>query len=318
MEKLIQKDKPLYPEIIWKRPVHFYKSQAGKIFVLAGSARMTGAAILTSEAIFRSGTGILVLGFPEGLKSVYKKIMPEAMTLPLPETPGYTLSQKAKEIILEQIETFDAAVIGPGLSLNSETIHLIWELLFEIEIPLVIDADALSAFSKGLEVMRSKESIDFMKDYLKKSKSRFILTPHPGEAARILKAINHDKYAKINASYIEGHKEEIASFMADELNSIVVLKGHDTVIAEPQGRLVTNKVGGPELATAGSGDVLSGIIGSFVGQNPNKIFESVVTAVYLHGEAGKLAKDKLGERSVMASDIIRYLPEAIKETENNL
>ncbi len=279
---------------------------------------MTGAAILTCEAIFRSGTGILLLGFPQGLKSVYKKIMPEAMILPLPETPGYTLSQRAKEIILEQIVTYDVAVFGPGLSLNSETIQLIWELIFEIKIPVVIDADALSALAKGLEVMRSKKSIDFMESYLRRTKNHFILTPHPGEAARILNAAKFKEYPKIKAEYIENHKEEIASFMAAKLNSIIVLKGHNTVIAEPSGRVVVNKVGGPELATAGSGDVLSGIIGSFIGQNPKKIFEATTTAVFLHGESGKLAKKIVGERSTIASDIIRYLPEAIKNTENNL
>jgi NAD(P)H-hydrate epimerase len=111
------------------------------------------------------------------------------------------------------------------------------------------------------------------------------------------------------------HKKEIAPILADKLKAIIVLKGHDTIIAEPNGRVVINRVGGPELATAGSGDVLSGIIGSFVGQNPKTPFEAICTAVYLHGLACKLAKEETGERSLIASDVIRYLPKAIKQAE---
>lgn len=312
----LNQTKPLYPKILWKRPVHFYKAEAGKILVLAGSKGMTGAAILTCEAVFRSGTGILVLGFPKGLKAIYKEILPEAMSLELPETPSISLAKKAETEILAQSKGTDIAIIGPGLSTNAETIHLIWQLIFELETPIVLDADGLTAMAKGIEVMRTKESTSFVIDYFKKLKNSLIITPHPGEAARILNATKFDEFKKIDAKYIEMHKERVAPFLAEKLNAIVVLKGHDTVIAEPNGRVVVNRVGGPELATAGSGDVLSGIVGSFIGQNPTEIFEAVCTAVYLHGLAGKLAKEKVGERSVLASDVIRYLPEAIKRAEN--
>jgi NAD(P)H-hydrate epimerase len=219
---------------------------------------------------------------------------------------------------MEQLESFHAAVIGPGLSTNSETIHLIWQILFQIEIPAVVDADALSALAKGIEVMRSKESIEFVRDYFSKAKAPLILTPHPGEAARIIKAMNIEGYKKLSAKDIEDRKEEAAALIADNLGTLTILKGHNTVIAESHGRIAVNQIGGPELATAGSGDVLSGIIGSFIGQNPSKIFEAATTAVFLHGKSGIIARDKLGERSVMASDIIRYLPEAIKESEKEI
>jgi NAD(P)H-hydrate epimerase len=313
---IINQTKPLFPKLLWNRPVHYYKTQAGRILVLAGSKGMTGAAILTCEAVFRSGTGILLLGFPKSLKQIYKEILPEAMTLELPETPSISISKKADCEIIEQAKTSDVVIMGPGMSTNAETIQVIWQLLFEIEKPIVLDADGLTAFAKGLEVMRTHESIDFMQDYLRKIQNTLVITPHPGEAARILNAVKFDQYKKVKADYIEKHKEEIAPFLANNLGIIVVLKGHDTVIAEPNGRVVVNRVGGPELATAGSGDVLSGIIGSFIGQNPKEIFEAVSTAVYLHGLAGKIAKEKVGERSVIASDVIRYLPEAIKSAEN--
>lgn len=313
MSKPIYQDKLLYPKILWQRPVHYYKSEAGKIMVLAGSKGMSGAAILTCEAVFRSGTGILVLGFPEGLKDIYKGVLPEAMTLELPETPGHTLSKKADTLIVENANSCDVIVIGPGLSQNAETTQLIWELIFTLKKPIVLDADGLNAFAKGIEVMRTHESESFMTGYLAKRPNELIITPHPGEAAKLVQALKLDK--KYTNKYIDLHKEEIAEILAQKLNCTVVLKGYHTVIATNTGGMIITRVGGPELATAGSGDVLSGIIGSFVGQNPEKHLEAIATAVYLHAKAGEIARKQIGERSVIASDIIRYLPQAIKETE---
>jgi hydroxyethylthiazole kinase-like uncharacterized protein yjeF len=315
METIVQ-NKLLFPEILWERPVHYYKSKAGKVLVLAGSKGMTGAAILASEAVFRSGTGILTLGFPDRLKEFYKDLLPEAMTLALPSTLSDSLSKKGHDAITEQAKSCDVALVGPGLSTNAETVQLIWDLIFELEIPIVLDADGINALATGIEVMRKKESEEFMTDFFKEIKSCLILTPHPGEAHRILKAINNESYnpKKFTAEYIEKHKPEIAQFISKSIGCITILKGHDTAIADKE-RVIVNKVGGPELATAGTGDVLSGIIASFIAQNPNKMFEAAATAVYLHGLSGAIAKDKSSERSVVASDVIRFLPEAIKKAE---
>lgn len=313
MSKAIYQDKLLYPKILWQRPVHFYKAAAGKILVLAGSKGMSGAAILTCEAVFRSGTGILILGFPESLKAIYKDILPDAMTLELPETPSHSLAKRAEKLILENAKSCDVTIIGPGLSQNAETTQLIWELIFTLENTVVLDADGITALAKGIEVMLSKESESFLRDYFKNRKGELVITPHPGEAARITAALNLDK--KYTARYIEMHKSEVAPLLADILNCTVVLKGHDTTLTTSTGELIINRLGGPELATAGSGDVLSGIIGSFIGQNAEKHLEAIATAIYLHGLAGKLAKKAVGERSVIASDLIRYLPQAIKQAE---
>lgn len=316
MNTSVYQDKLLYPKILWQRPVHFYKSNAGKIMILAGSRGMSGAAILVCEAVFRSGTGILVLGFPEGLKGIYKEVLPEAMTLELPETPGHTLAKKAESLILENANSCDVVIIGPGLSGNAETIQLVWELIFAIKKPIVLDADGLTAFAKGIEVMRTHESEAFMTEYLTKRPNELIITPHPGEAAALAKALKLDK--KYTNKYIEEHKDEIALILAEKLACTVVLKGFHTTVATNMGDVIITRVGGPELATAGSGDVLSGVIGSFIGQNPDKHLEAIATAVFLHSKAGEIAKDKVGERSVIASDIIRYLPEAIKTTEEQI
>jgi len=312
-KNVLYQDELLYPKILWQRPVHFYKSEAGKIMVIAGSRGMSGAAILLCEAVFRSGTGILLLGFPESLKAVYKGVLPEAMTLELPETPGHTLAKKADTLILENAESCDAVILGPGLSSNAETIQLIWELVFSLKKPIVLDADGLTALAKGIEVMRTREDEAFMLEYLASRPNELIITPHPGEAAKLATALKLDK--KYTNTYIEHHKEEVAPILAEKLRCTVVLKGYHTVIATNTGETIITRVGGPELATAGSGDVLSGVIGSFVGQNPDKHLEAVATAVYLHAKAGEIAKEKIGERSVIASDIIRYLPIAIKKAE---
>jgi len=317
MEKLIQ-DHLLFPDVLWERPLNIHKRILGRVLVIAGSKGMAGAAALTLEAAYRAGAGVVTLGFPEGLGEVYKKILPEAMTLSLPETPSGTLSTKAVPNILENINDFDCVVIGPGLSQNAETMQLVWEIFFEIKKPIILDADGLNAISLGFKVIKEAKKANDIVEFLKKREEPTIITPHVGEMLRIIKAIRkRGEYQKITSEYIDKNKPEIGQFVAEELGLIVVLKGHGTVIAEP-GRLVINKTGNPGMATAGAGDVLAGIIGTFVSQNLKRKFESTSTAVYLHGLAGDIASQKVGERSIIASDITKYLPDAIKKAEFEL
>lgn len=313
MEEVVYQNKLLYPDVLWQRPVHYYKSKAGRVLVVAGSRGMAGAALMTCEAAFRSGTGILTLAFPEELKSNFTGILPEAMTLALPQTHSGSIARNALPLLDEQLKASDLVIIGPGLSTNTETVQFVWELLQKIEIPVVIDADGLKALAYGIDAIRNKEGLESVKDYFKKLKTNIIITPHVGEAAKLLAALDVPKQ-KSGTKYIEAHKPEAAKIIENYLGAIVVLKGHQTVIHNTE-KTVVDTAGGPELATAGSGDVLSGIIGSFVAQNPSKPFEAAVTAVYLHSLAGSLAKENLGERSVMAGDIIKYLSQAIKKAE---
>jgi len=313
MSKIVYQDELLYPKILWQRPVHFYKAEAGKIMILAGSKNMSGAAILACEAVFRSGTGILVLGFPEGLKGIYKGVLPEAMTLELPETPSQTLAKAADKLILENVRGCDVVIIGPGLSQNAETIQLIWELIFSIKKPVVLDADGINALAKGIEVMRTHESEQFMFDYLATRPNELIITPHPGEAAKLMSALKMDK--KYTNRYIELHMAETATILANKLACTVVLKGIQTMIATNTGDTIITRVAGSDAATSSSGDVLSSVIGSFVGQNPKKHLEGIATAVYLHDLATKLASTSTGKEHILASDVIRYLGEAIKQAE---
>ncbi|MFH1598615.1 MAG: NAD(P)H-hydrate dehydratase [Patescibacteria group bacterium] len=297
MERLIQ-DKIIFPEIIWQRPQNIHKRQAGKILIIAGSKGMSGAGLLTAEAAFRTGIGLIVFGYPESLKDVYRKVLPEMMSLILPETPAGSLSLKALEEIVKGSEDVDMVVLGPGLTRNSETVSLIQQVVAKIDKPLIIDADGLNAISEGNpdEIFSNRPN-------------RTIITPHYGEMGRLI---------KLSPKEIEDNKYKLSERYAREWNLTLVLKGQETLITEPAGKQVINKSGGPGLATAGSGDVLSGIIATLGAQNQEKLFEAAATSVYLHGLAGDLATKEIGERSVMATDVINYLPEALKYTESQV
>ncbi len=319
-DKPIYQNKPLYPNLLWQRPVHLYKAEAGKVLVIAGSNQMTGSAILVCEAVFRSGTGILLLGFPESLQKVYKGILPEAMMLPLPETQNATLSQKALAPIQEQSNACDAVILGPGLSQNSETVQLVWQLIFEINKPLVLDDDGLFALIKGLQIIKGKENNAFLADYFKKKVGELVLILDPKEAHKIIQVIKPRELEgiKITESYFEDHKDKIALIISDYLNAIVLLKGPESIICEKNERLVINKSGVGNSIRLASEDVLAGVIGSFISQNPNQIFEACCTAVYLHDLTSIIAAEKNTTRNVLASDIIRFLPEAIKKAETDI
>ena len=303
MNKIVYQDKLLYPKILWQRPVHKYNATAGKVMVLAGSKNMSGAAMLACEAVFRSGTGILLLGFPESLSTIYKGVLPEAMTLELPESPGHTLAKKADTLILENAESCDVLIVGPGLSENAETIQLIWEVIFTVSKPVVLCADGIVAFTKGIEVMRSKEDETFMNEYLAKRHNELILVLNKGDAKKLAKALKID----IKLSSVE--------ILAAKLDCTIVLTGEQTIIATNTGDTIITRLEGPEHVTDDSNSILTSIIGSFVAQNPGKHSEGIATAVYLHDLATKLASTSTGKKHILASDVIRYLGEAIKQAE---
>jgi NAD(P)H-hydrate epimerase len=311
-------NKLLFPDILWEMPQNIYKRQRGKVFIIAGSKGMTGAAALTCEAAFRSGAGIVVLGFPEKLKDIYKQILPEAMTQPLPSTKTGSLSLQALDQIKQKIDDFDVIALGPGLSQNPETVQLSWELIFATPKPLILDADGIGALASGLKVIKQKKGIGEMEKYLTKRETQTIITPHPGEASKLLNALREKRIKPKTPEYVDKNRLQIAPSLSEKLKFIVVLKGANTVIANPKGQVVINKTGNPAMATAGMGDVLVGIISTLCAQNLEKIFEATATAVYLHGLAGDLACKKIGQRSIIASDIIKFLPKAIDKAESEL
>ncbi len=275
-----------------KKNVH--KNTFGHVLILAGSQKMLGAAALSSLAALRTGCGLVTIGTPKSLNlALQKKISNEIMTLPLPETKEQTLSFFAFKRIEKLYSRYNAIALGPGLSLHPSTKKLIYKVIETSPIPLVIDADALNALAQKKEI-------------LLKSHAPLILTPHPGEMARL---------TQFTKSMIEKDRKKIAKDFACKYNCILLLKGHQTIVAS-KGRIFVNQTGNPGMATAGNGDVLTGIISALLAQNLSA-FESAKYGAFLHGTAGDITSQEIGMTSLIASDIIEKLPQTIKSFQRN-
>jgi len=272
-----------------KRLKDSHKGDFGHVFILAGSRGLTGAAALCSNAALRSGAGLVTLGVPASLSLTMSRKLTEVMTLSLSETKDATLSLNAEEQILKKIKASDVVVLGPGLSQNPETQKLVNRLVIKIDKPMILDADALNAISSNV-------------NRLKKIKTEYVITPHLGEMSRLT--------AK-GVKYVKNKRLVVAKKFSRDYNAVVVLKGAGTVVAEPGGKSYINSTGNPGMATAGSGDVLAGIIAGFLGQGL-KAFDASIIGVYIHGLAGDLAARDKGEIGLIAGDIIEHIPYAIK------
>ena len=274
-----------------KRKKDTHKRDYGHVFVLAGSRGLTGAAALCANASLRAGAGLVTLGIPSSLNLVMEAKLTEVMTCPLAETRRATLSLRAKSDILNKVKGADVLIVGPGLSQHSETKKLIRQLIVNIKKPMVLDADALNAVSDDISI-------------LKKIHQDYIVTPHPGEMSRLVKK---------STAYVKNNRLSIAKKFSNNYNAVVVLKGSNTVVTDRGAkRHYINKSGNPGMATAGSGDVLAGIIGGFLAQGL-ALFEAARLAVYVHGVAGDLAAREKGEIGLIASDILDKVPPAIKK-----
>ncbi len=276
------------PKIPPRKP-DTHKGNYGRILVLAGSSGMTGAACLCSSAALRTGAGLVTLGIPESLQGIVASKLTCVMTHPLPETHVKTLSELGRQDILDFSQQFDVVAIGPGLSQYLETKRLVLWLLQSLDHPIVLDADGINALADDPEV-------------LQRIKRHIILTPHPGEMARLLGASS--------ARDIQSKRLELSqTFVKDKHNVTLVLKGHQTIVINEE-KFSINKTGNPGMATAGAGDVLTGMIAAFLGQNYSP-FEAAQLGVYLHGVAGDIAAQEMGEISLIATDILEKLPKAI-------
>lgn len=267
-----------------------HKGDFGHLFVLAGSLGYTGAAVLTSHAALLSGSGLVTLGIPRSLYPIVARKVTEVITFPLPETKAQSFSVKALPFILKKGESVDALAIGPGISQEAETARLIHRLIPNLKRPAVIDADGLNVIAKDTSV-------------LKKARVPLVGTPHPGEMGRLIRKTSR---------FVQNHREKVARDFAIRYNMVIVLKGYRTVVASPQGKMYVNRTGNPGMATAGCGDILTGILGSFLGQGMTP-FEAACRAVYVHGLSGDLAVKEKGESSLIATDLLKYLPKAFKK-----
>lgn len=273
-----------------QRPAWGHKGTFGKVLVIGGSEGLTGAAALASMSALRAGAGLVTLGLPESLNGLMEMKLTEVMTQPLPETKEKTLDLLALEEIKQLLNSCQALALGPGLSNHSRTGELVRGILKDAELPLVLDADGLNAIVSHTELFANY-------------KGDLVLTPHPGEMARLL---------GIEITEVQNNRLSIAIDAAREWKSVVVLKGNRTLIATPEGKVFVNVTGNPGMGTGGTGDVLTGIIGGLMAQGLNAE-DAAVTGVYIHGLAGDLAAGQKGVISMIAGDLLETLPGVIKE-----
>jgi NAD(P)H-hydrate epimerase len=272
-----------------KRQPAANKGDFGHVLVIAGSSGYTGAAYLTSQAALLSGSGLVTLAVGRSLYEIMATKLTEVMVRPFFETRDLSLSLLAEKEISAFSERCNCLAIGPGISQNKETQSLVRNIIAKVEKPIVLDADGINALAVHSEL-------------LKNVKSSLILTPHPGEMARLTGKEKDE---------IQKNRKDVALTFANEYNTVVVLKGHETVVAAPGGEYYINKTGNSGMATGGTGDVLTGIITGFIAQGITP-FEASILAVYFHGLAGDLAAKEKGLLSLIATDLLNKLPEALK------
>jgi ADP-dependent NAD(P)H-hydrate dehydratase / NAD(P)H-hydrate epimerase len=289
-------------KLIPKRPKDSFKSNYGHILVLAGSPGLTGAAALTCQAAMRAGAGLVTLGIPQSLNHILEIKLTEVMTLPLVQTEEGCLAEKAADRIFKFIEgkKVSALVIGPGLSTSTGTARLVKRIIGNIQLPCVLDADGINIFQEN----SGTKGLRWKVDEIKESKARLILTPHPGELGRLINEMPRN---------IQRDRVKYAVNTARENGVIVVLKGYRSVITDGT-KVFINPTGNPGMATAGCGDVLTGLIGSLISQLKDKnLLDAARLGVYLHGLAGDLAAGDKTEMSLIAGDIVENITKAIKK-----
>ena len=277
-----------------QRPAASHKGTYGRVCIVAGSTGMTGAAALASEAALRAGAGLVTLAVPKHLNPILEGLLPEVMTLPMPETEAGSLAASGTSTILEFAErTKSVLAIGPGLSQNPETTTLVHQLVREnqeqgLGLRMVIDADGLNALAQ------TKELLSFLN-------GEAVLTPHPGEMARL---------TNTSIPTLEADRISTAQQFANEHSVTLVFKGAPTVTGTPNGDVWINSTGNPGMATGGMGDLLTGIIAGLMAQGISSE-KAAPLGVYLHGLAGDIAAEKLGMHGLIASDVLKAVPQAM-------
>ena len=286
-----------------ERRKYSHKGDYGHVLLIAGSKGKTGAAFMAAKACLRAGAGMITIGVPETLVHVFQQRVTEEMILPLPDNGQGIFSGEASAGVLDFLSRkADVLAIGPGLSSGPDIAKLLKTLLMTVTAPMVLDADAINA-------------IGGPRDILSKTKAPIIFTPHTGEMARLLeqRLVKRRGISEIEGKElgraIERNRVNSAISFSKETGAYLVLKGVPTIISEPGGRTFINTTGNPGMATAGAGDVLTGIVAAFLAQGLNPADTSILS-VYLHGLAGDIAASEKGMHSLIATDIIEKLPEA--------
>jgi NAD(P)H-hydrate epimerase len=272
------------------RAINSNKGQYGKVLLVGGSLGKAGAPAMASLACLRAGAGLVTAAVPSGVLSTVAAIAPELMCSPLPQDAAGSVSLAAADAVLKLAEKMDVLAIGPGLSTEGESVEFVRRLIAETTLPVVLDADGLNAFAGRDNLLRGE-------------KRTLVLTPHPGEMARLL---------GVSVKEVEADRVHLARKFATEHQVTLVLKGWRTLIAHPDGTVAVNTSGHPAMAKGGSGDILTGIVAAMLGQYGDNVADAVNAAVYLHGLAGAFAARKADEHTVLATDTVRHLSDAFR------
>lgn len=274
--------------LLKKRKNDSHKGSYGRLGVIGGSRGMAGAPYLTALSAFRTGVGYSYILVPRTIEMIMSIKLTEGIIRPIEDgDKGHFIRESLLEI-LTYIENMDVLAVGPGMGVDIDRIYLITEILKKANIPIVLDADALNCISSNPSI-------------LEVHKNDIVITPHPGELSRLLNISTND---------LQANRVYYSEYVANKYNIVVVLKGYETVVAFPGFETYINKTGNPGMATAGTGDVLTGVIASLIAQGL-KPFDAAKLGVYLHGLAGDITKEEMGEYGMMAGDIIENIPIAI-------
>ena len=281
-------EEELVSALLPRRRPDAHKGECGRVLVVAGSVGLTGAAALCSRSAMRTGAGVVTLGVPAGLNPILEVKLTEVMTLPLADKESMNLGEEALETILETLEGYDVLALGPGVGTAPDTRKVVKELLRRVDKPLILDADGLNCAASQIDCLSGR-------DY------PTVITPHPGELGRLL---------GMNAAEIQASRLSSAAEAAGRFGCITVLKGANTLVASPDGRVYINTLAVSGLATAGSGDVLTGCIAALCAQGLEPL-EAALSGVYVHARAAELAAHLVGSIGMVAGDVVSHLPLAL-------
>lgn len=281
---------------IKKRNNNTHKGSYGKIGIIAGSKGMTGSVCMSSISALRSGSGLVFTIVPNSINNIVSIKLTECIVKSVTDNNcGYFNHDFIKEI-MDIIKNLDCVALGPGIGTNSTTQKVVTEIIKKYDKPIILDADGLNCISKNLNILYNR-------------KSPTIITPHPKEFEKLL---NNSNIKILENIRLKENRIKYSCIFSKQYNVITALKGFETVVANTDGEYFINKTGNPGMATAGSGDVLAGVITSLIGQNID-CFKATCCGVYIHGHAGDITAKVKGQYGMIASDIIENIPYAIKD-----
>jgi ADP-dependent NAD(P)H-hydrate dehydratase / NAD(P)H-hydrate epimerase len=280
--------------LIGPRPAASNKGNFGHVLVLGGATGKAGAAAMAGMAALRSGAGLSTVATAKSVLAIVGSFHPELMTEPLEETEAGSISSVSLEPgrLDALLKGKTVLAVGPGISRHPDTSAFVRGVMKRYKMQIVLDADGLNAFEDHAAELKEKAGA-------------LVITPHPGEMARL---------TGLTIAAVQRDRLNVARSFAREHELIVVLKGNRTLIAQPDGTVWVNTTGNPGMATGGTGDILTGMVAGLIAQNPDRVAEAVIAAVHLHGLAGDVARESVGEHSMVATDLLTALPEAFRRT----